>query len=1809
MVFSKAWGDVHIVTYNGLLYDFQAAGEFTLAQSRITGDTFDIQLRLTPYYNFIRFEVVSVITQTAMSLGADRITFDSGRAATVWVNGAATTLSNDSPVLNLAAGSVTQLAANIWKVVWNSGEEATVTDWGNHLDVYDGIPLSAPNFVGGLQGEDAGQANDFQLSDGAVLPQPLTYATLYGVFADSWRVTQPTSLFDYGPGETTQTFTNRSDPAGFFDTKALPGGIQAQASTLVTAAGITDPGIAAAAQRDFLITGDSSFIDGAAVIQQQVRATTVFTPTAIPIPPTEVGVRADPPGVVQSKNATTPVVFDVYLTQPAVADTVVSYAVVDGGAGFLGAATFGAALPTGTVTIAAGSQMAQFTVAVPANALGGSVSAKLEVSIAAPDSLVSVVPVAVGVVANNAAVAGVPALPRFIDRTTPKNLTATSATSYTLNLGTFKQGEVPAAEQLSLQNNAALGSDSLTGLFGAPVGAGVIITGANLTAALRGGASYDGITVSSKTGTAGAFTETLTFTPKDVNATGYTATLPVITLTIIETVLPSAQAGLNSPDMILFPNVRVGTAESRAVSVSNTAASPAGSLNVTPTPVGPATSTGAVTALAPGKTDATSITVGLNTTTGGSKSGAVSLGGSSISPDGTLVALVQAPQVAVLGGVFRPAVAAIATAAVPILHVGDAGTVALKITNTAVADGFSENLVATLAGVTTGLTAASTSPTAPIAAGASDGTINVKVSTASAGVITGTATFNLVSDGGAGAASIDGLGQMALAQAASPISITVNNFAQATLVSSGPALVAGSAPGTYTLNLGTFQAGQAAAAVTLSAQNSAAGPADLLNGAYTVNNASGFTNTGFASFTNLAAGSAAAAGSIAIDTTQTGAHTETIVLAPTDTNASGFSLAQAAQTVTVNYAVTGVAPTRVLAAASITPVIPASIVHVGDTTTVALNVSNIAPTGGNAESLIAALGAASGGLTAVGASPTPDILAGASNATLQLTVDTSKAATIAGAATVNLTSDGGVGAGSIDGLGTAPLTPITVPVNLTVDNYAQAAFSTAGPAVVPTGTSGAVTINLGTYSLGQTVSAFAIGAQNTASGPADLLRGGFTVIGNSAFTNTGFDGIGSVAAGSTAAAGTIGINTGAAGTFTETVTLHPTDSNSTGFSLVQADQVATVSFTVSTIPPTFRQATGSVTAAAIPILHVGDAGKVTLKVANTAVADGLSESLIAAVASTSGGLLASSSGPTADIASGASDSTLAVAVNTSTAGTISGSATVSLTSDGGTGAGSIDGKGQTPLTPATVPLTATIDNYAVSSLTETVNGVAAKPVGATLNLGTFQQGAAPLTIALTEANTATGPADLLAAAFLTSSSPAFTNALAPVSGLAAGTGASAGTITFATNTAGTFSETITVNPTGSNASGYVGALAAQTLTITGIVAGPVTPPGSPPPTPTIALLPPQGGPAAQKAIINSPNPILSGATAASAAVTLKSAGAAVGATTAIASGYYQTTTSANLPQGTSTVTATASNASGTSGTSAPVSAFEIPVQVNGVSSPDLASIDFGRLFDAGYVLQFTQGTQAAGLVDGRLSVGPDTNEAYIQRLYEGLLGRGNEPTGIIYWNHLLDTGHTKQEVANGFLTSAEFVTGHGAAANVAPAPFINFLYASLLGRGPTAGDLAFWTGQLAQAGQAAVLQGIADSPEAKAYLAPTTARVWARNDAGTLTHELFETGLGREVELTPGAGLSFWTSIMANYTPQQAAALFVQSVEFQAGHASQDNAAYVKSLFGAGLGRDPQATETQPLVAALQSGAASRADVLLQVATSAGAVVNLTRNL
>jgi Ca2+-binding RTX toxin-like protein len=263
--------------------------------------------------------------------------------------------------------------------------------------------------------------------------------------------------------------------------------------------------------------------------------------------------------------------------------------------------------------------------------------------------------------------------------------------------------------------------------------------------------------------------------------------------------------------------------------------------------------------------------------------------------------LPSSGQFTLTGSVYREAAPAIS----PInafVHVKDPGSIALAVGNSDPADGFSENLIAsiTAAGGSIGATIGAT--TGEIAAGSSSNALALTFSTAQAGVDNGSVTLALTSDGGVGQGSIDGLGQVALASQLVAVSITVDNFASAALEKvSGAGTFGGSAAAGYTLDLGTVSFGATGPTVNLGALNAALGPSDLLKGSFVIGgpNASAFTNSNLGAFSGLDAGQADTSPVVTLNTSAVGTFTETITLDATGYNAGGFSGALTAETLTI----------------------------------------------------------------------------------------------------------------------------------------------------------------------------------------------------------------------------------------------------------------------------------------------------------------------------------------------------------------------------------------------------------------------------------------------------------------------------------------------------------------------------------------------------------------------------------------------------------------------------------------------------------------------------------------------------------------------------------------------------------------------------------------------------------------------------------------------------------------------------------------------------------------------------------------------
>ncbi len=908
MIYSQAEGDVHIFTYNGLEYDFQATGDFVLAQSRVPGDNFQIQMQLAPWYSGAS---VTTIQEVAIALGSDDVTFNWTRPqGTVLVDGVApANLSVGNP-LTLAGGTITEVSPSIFQVNWNTGETMTVSnvypgpgallnDLPDYICITDGIPGNlGPGAYAGLQGEDEGTQNDIQLADGQVLAQPVSSAELYGIYANSWAVSPATSLFDAPLQPTSAPL----DPLTLAD---LPQNVVAQAAALVVAAGITDPGIAQAAELDYLATGDPSFITSAQNVQQQLVSTTPATVTPSAPPPTAVGVAANAAEVTEATSGVTAVTFTAYLTGAETTDTEVDYTAVFNGTGFLGAPAFGGALPSGAVTIAAGQTTAQFTIDVPQGALGTDPSDNLQVQVSDPNTIPVFAPTAQTEIVNSQPEPGNPAQPILAEITGNGTLTFDAATNtYTLNFGGLTEGNALQAAQLAIINAATIPADNLTGTFTAPAGTGFFITGNSLSSPLAPEQSYQGLYVSVNANVTGTHAMTMTFDPTDVNDSGYSAPLTPLTLDIVDSVTPPAVPQVNTPTTIIFPNVHVGTVDSQHVSVTNTAAAGAGSLDVSLTPSGNATATGTITGLAPGTTDASDLSVGIDTSTAGALSGSVTESFVS-DPNGNDTPISeQDPYIDLFGSAYRLADPSVIPSNITV-HVGAAGTQTITITNIDPNDGYSENLIATVVGTTGAVTASGT--TGDIAPQA-DGTITATFSTTTAGPI-GTVTLDLKSDG----TGIDGLGVTDLGDVTIPVAVTSDNVpaaAQFEEVSGGGTFTHnGSA---YAIDLGTITA---PVTLDLGVLNSATVPADLLGGTFTTSGPSEFTVSGFGAFSGIASGSADTAPMVTLFTGVVGTFTETITLDPTDTTAD-TTLPD--ETLTIDGTVATATPPAITAPSSIT---------------------------------------------------------------------------------------------------------------------------------------------------------------------------------------------------------------------------------------------------------------------------------------------------------------------------------------------------------------------------------------------------------------------------------------------------------------------------------------------------------------------------------------------------------------------------------------------------------------------------------------------------------------------------------------------------------------------------------------------------------------------------------------------------------------------------------------------------------------------------------------------------------------------------
>ena len=218
-------GDTHLKTVNGVHFDFQSVGEFTLLRDP---DGLEIQTRQSPVgtappitdaYDSLQ-ACVSVNTAVAAQVGAHRVTYEpietGGPAILLRVDGAVASLG--APVDLGGGGSVAAVGSGI-QINFPDGTILTAvpTWWAGQSTWYLHVTVTQTQASAGLIGNiPAGQWLP-ALPDGSQLgPMPAAmhdrYVALYQTFANGWRVSNASSLFDYAPGQSTATFTDTSWP-------------------------------------------------------------------------------------------------------------------------------------------------------------------------------------------------------------------------------------------------------------------------------------------------------------------------------------------------------------------------------------------------------------------------------------------------------------------------------------------------------------------------------------------------------------------------------------------------------------------------------------------------------------------------------------------------------------------------------------------------------------------------------------------------------------------------------------------------------------------------------------------------------------------------------------------------------------------------------------------------------------------------------------------------------------------------------------------------------------------------------------------------------------------------------------------------------------------------------------------------------------------------------------------------------------------------------------------------------------------------------------------------------------------------------------------------------------------------------------------------------------------------------------------------------------------------------------------------------------------------------------------------------------
>lgn len=254
---ATAVGDTHLTTFGGLLYDFQATGDFLLAE---TGRNFSVQTRQVS--GAPTWPDAAVNQAVAVQSGRNRVAICLSPERLL-INGKPVPTREGAP-LPLPDGGAIVRTGNVYSVRGPTGDNVRATVYGAHVDVSVGLARWPEKVTGLLANADQG-AQSIATRDGGVLTAPFSYDALYRRYTESWRVSPKDSML-LACGERGE----RGVPKQIFLAANLDPGLARQTRAICEKAGVKKGALLDACTLDVAVIGSPT-------------AATVFTTAPQPL--------------------------------------------------------------------------------------------------------------------------------------------------------------------------------------------------------------------------------------------------------------------------------------------------------------------------------------------------------------------------------------------------------------------------------------------------------------------------------------------------------------------------------------------------------------------------------------------------------------------------------------------------------------------------------------------------------------------------------------------------------------------------------------------------------------------------------------------------------------------------------------------------------------------------------------------------------------------------------------------------------------------------------------------------------------------------------------------------------------------------------------------------------------------------------------------------------------------------------------------------------------------------------------------------------------------------------------------------------------------------------------------------------------------------------------------------------------------------------------------------------------------------------------------------------------------------------------